>query len=1403
MERARRQQVAALAEIERELAAELDLDRLLRLLVDRATELFGSIGAIYMVEADERLVARAHTAHGSVGKPLTFADGVVGATARLRRGLIVNDYEHSPYALPRYVEAGLRFTMTQPVIIGDRLLGVITMNRMAPGAAPFLPEEHEVLESFAAQAAIAIENARLYAEARAYSQRLRALEEVNRLVSSSLNTEQVLRNLARAIAQFFDAPYVSVWAYDPAAQRLHRALTHGDDDFAAALPDEFAVGEGAVGWTALHREPVLWTDLRTDSRFTDGAPMVARGLPWLTAYPIAIGDRVLGAFAVSRAESWPVTPETASLMGSLAAQAAVALENARLYSETSRRLTETRALLEVAEILNSTLDPRQLLKRVAVKVAQVCRVDRCSLERWDGERVVPLMAQFADGRREPELWKRFMAIPPDSPRTVPARARAIETRRPVVIQDAASTELLPRAWVQTFAIKAYMAVPLVRQDQVIGVMNLDYCDRAQRFEDWQADLALAIANQIALALTNARLFQEAQERLRETTILLRVGSALSAPDAGGDLMRRVAREVASCFAADMVGAYLLDPGRTMLVPVAGYHVPKDLLPVLKSRPIVLERFPHLLAAWRSGRASWSSDVLNDERFDAEWKRDLPPHSVLFVPTLAHGEPVGSVFLVWWRTGRAFDPAEVRIVEGVAAQIGLAMENAELARQTAAKLAETEMLLSASRALSTTLDLQALVRHFLRAVARSVDADCVGSWLLAEDGEWLEPLAGYRVPPERLERARTLRLSLLKHAFYAEAAAKKEPVATDDVVHDPRLPRHVLDVMPHRSQCFVPIIAKDRLIGGFAVVWWDRARQLSASELALMEALANQAGVALENARLFEENRRRVDELSVLYDMSRAVTGQLDRAAVLEAIRAHVARVLDVRNLIVALRDPDTAEVEIALRVIDGTLDTTAPLRYPPEGVGLISAVLDTGQPLRTDDYAAECARRGLTPVPLSAEMGHWLGVPMTAADRIRGLIVLRSRSRSFSEADERLLGNLAHLAGLALASARLYEDRTRAYGELAAAQDQLVRTEKLRALGEMASGVAHDFNNLLASVLGRAQLLLRRVSDPQQRQWLQVIETAALDGAQTVRRLQEFTRIRRDQPLVPVDVNGVVRDALDITQSRWREEALSRGISIEVRTEYGTVPPVLGAAAELREAMTNLILNAIDAMPEGGTLTLATQADDRHVVVTVADTGVGMAADVRDKIFDPFFTTKGPRGTGLGLSMTYGIVSRHGGAITVESEPGRGSTFRLALPPAPDRVIPAVRPAPRVAPAEHSLHCLVVDDEAAVREMLGDILESAGHTAVLVGGGAEAIERFTAERFDIVFTDLAMPRVNGWQVARAIKKAMPTVPVFLVTGFGVELSPAEQRAHGVDAILVKPLEIQHILDAVAEAAPRR
>jgi GAF domain-containing protein/CheY-like chemotaxis protein len=1398
----RRAQIEILAEVEREFAAELNLDRLLGLVIDRASRLFAADSVIHLV-SDEAgtLLPCAWSDSARFDRQVVLGHGVTGSCAAERRGLLLNDYPASPYALPDYVALGFTRFMAHPLALGTRFLGVVTLSRIGPEAPVFAQDDLTVLESLATQAAIAIENARLHELLEARAKGLHTLATVNRIVSSSLDTAEVLRTIARAAAELMASSFVAVWIADESSRTL-RVAAFSDERIGADFPIVTqAFGEGAAGWIAAHRRTLNVADVRQDPRFLAREWGERHGILSFIGVPILLQDSVLGVLTMNGAAPFQFTPDEESLLESFAAQAAVALRHARLYGDTTRRLDETRALLEVVEILNSTLDPRQLLKRVTIKIAQVCQVERCTIERWERQRLVPVSSQFADGHAEPAMWEGFVRRGPYVPADVPARAQAVETRRPVVVDDATNqAEQMPREWVEHFRQKSCLLVPLIHQGQIIGLLTLDYVEHVTPFQPAQVALATAIAGQLALALETSRLYVEAQERLRETTTLLAAGQVLSQATELNEMMRRLCREVGRAFGADTVGAYVVDEHGETLQPIAGYHVPERLREWALSHPITIARVPRLRDDWQAGRAMWSSDPQQDERFDREWMAQVPPHSVLLAPTRVRGKSVGALMLVWWNPGRQFPPAEVRLLEGVAGQVGLALENAELARQREVRLKETLTLLEVSRALSSTLDLDTLLRHFMRQIVSAIGADVVGVWMLDEDGEHLVPAAGYHVPPQWMPQLRSLRISVMKHPFYAEAARERRAVFAAEAASDPRIPRVLLEGAPHRSQLFVPILAKERLIAGFIAAWLERPRDFSAGELALMEAIANQAGVGLENARLFEQNRRQVEELSVLHELARAVTGQLDRQALLEAMRLQLPRVFPVDEVAVLLVDDKTEQVETVLRVEGGRVEPD-PGPRDAETLGLAAVVLETGQPLRTNDYEAECSRRALPSAGRNSPR-HWIGVPLLTGQSVLGILTLGRREHPFTEVEMRLASSIADLAALALGSARLYSERTRAYGELTAAQDHLVRTEKLRALGEMASGIAHDFNNLLAAILGRTQLLLRRVDDARLRQWLQVIERSAMDGAQTVRRLQEFARVRRDQPLVPVDLNEVVREAVEMTQSRWYEDCLRRGVVIDVRTHLGTIALVAGDPAELREVMTNLILNAVDAMPNGGLLIFTSRLVDGQVEVTVSDNGVGIPEAIRNSIFDPFFTTKGPQGTGLGLSMTYGILSRHQAQIRVESEEGKGSTFRLRFPALATQ--PTTSATGKEATAgSHGLRCLIVDDEETVGAVIGDVLETLGHHATVLTDGAAAIELLREERFDVVFTDLAMPGVSGWQVARAVKDKTPEVPVFVVTGFGVELSPEERRAHGVDAVFAKPLNIDDLVNAMADVLRMR
>jgi PAS domain S-box-containing protein len=363
--------------------------------------------------------------------------------------------------------------------------------------------------------------------------------------------------------------------------------------------------------------------------------------------------------------------------------------------------------------------------------------------------------------------------------------------------------------------------------------------------------------------------------------------------------------------------------------------------------------------------------------------------------------------------------------------------------------------------------------------------------------------------------------------------------------------------------------------------------------------------------------------------------------------------------------------------------------------------------------------------------------------------------------------------------------------------DKLTETEKLRALGELSGGVAHDFNNLLGAVLGRVQLLRRRGFARDVDFELSVIEKAALDGRETVRRIQEFSRTRRDKRFEPVDLVEVLRDALEITKTRWRNDAMSRNVSIETSLDAESVPPILGNASELREVVTNLILNAVDAMPHGGRIRLSCRRHGERVVARCEDTGIGMTEQIRQQLFDPFFTTKGTRGVGLGLSVVYGIVTRHEGKIDVVTAPGKGTTFVLDFPSTREIPKPAGGDGASMPVLLRHGKILVIDDEEEIAEVVKDVLVSAGHDVDVALSGTDGVRRASLDVYDLVFTDLGMPDMSGWEVAASIGRAKPGLPVALVTGWGSSLDEEDARRKGVVAIVHKPFEIDELVRTAA------
>ncbi|HYR75613.1 MAG TPA: ATP-binding protein [Pyrinomonadaceae bacterium] len=361
------------------------------------------------------------------------------------------------------------------------------------------------------------------------------------------------------------------------------------------------------------------------------------------------------------------------------------------------------------------------------------------------------------------------------------------------------------------------------------------------------------------------------------------------------------------------------------------------------------------------------------------------------------------------------------------------------------------------------------------------------------------------------------------------------------------------------------------------------------------------------------------------------------------------------------------------------------------------------------------------------------------------------------------------------------------------AQERAARSDKLRALGELAAGVAHNLNNSLTVIQGRAQLLLMRNSAEEgNKKSLEVITQAVSDCSQTLRRLLDFSRRDATRNSATVDLSELITSSIEIARPKWQSDAASRSGTIEVRIEAANSVNVLGDSSELREVVLNLIFNAVDAMPNGGTIVAGTRIEGQTGRFWVADTGSGIAQAVMARIFEPFYSTKGERGTGLGLSASHGIIENHGGDIDVTSELGKGTRFEIILP-LHEVASPSVVADAKPISGARTARVLVVEDEENIRTLLNDAFCAEGHDVVEASTGAEALERLDKGKFDLMICDLGLPELSGLHVARWVKEFRPDLPVIIATGYAEMIAEEDYGKARIDAVIRKPYAIADVL----------
>jgi PAS domain S-box-containing protein len=625
---------------------------------------------------------------------------------------------------------------------------------------------------------------------------------------------------------------------------------------------------------------------------------------------------------------------------------------------------------------------------------------------------------------------------------------------------------------------------------------------------------------------------------------------------------------------------------------------------------------------------------------------------------------------------------------------------------------------------------------------------------------------------------------------------------------------------------------------------EEMRRLSAKTRQLEEAARREAA----------EQSLRVTQLSLLRQIARTIVGQLAVDDVIAAVTAQLRTALGYDSVTITERQagggPSDALVACVIRDAEGTLgylvvdNRRSGRAVDPRERELLEMLSEyLAVALRNSRLYGEIADTKRSLEQLIASAGEGI-ISVDAEDRINGWNPAAERifSLAASQATGRPITDLLPAAPYVAAKERLARGssmeafETNAAGErpeplalavtlsglrnrqggldglMAIVRDitaqreveaQLHQSEKLTALGQLAGGIAHDFNNLLQAILGYAQLMKQNPGNVELvERSLSVVEAAAMDGSETVRRIQTFARLRPEERFMPLNVNQVVEDALAITRPRWEEKIAHDRRPLTQKVDLRATRVIHGRPAALAEVMTNLILNAMDAMPDGGTLSIATRDTRDGVLITVTDTGIGMPESVRRRIFEPFFSTKGEAGSGLGLSMAYSIVRRHGGEIRVESEPGRGTTFSLTLPESQQTA--DVEPPPARNGAHRAARVLLVDDDPQVLSALVALLETTGHTVSAAVSGSAALGVYEPGRYDVVLANVGMAGMNGWEFAERLRAIDRDVPMLFITGWGLrDEDQTRLRALRIQRCLFKPVRPDELDAAIQAALPSR
>jgi PAS domain S-box-containing protein len=1153
------------------------------------------------------------------------------------------------------------------------------------------------------------------------AERLTTLSRLTRLMTSATDSAAAFHGIAEAATLLLKAKMAYVWV-DHGAETLREGGSFwAGPELAGRIVRTVPLprDQSIAGAVLTSRRPEFLEDVQQDPRWRHRALAETGDLHACIALPLIHHDRAVGALIVGFGRRGDFTPEEKNLAGLLADQAAIAIENARLYEDADRRQREAELLADVVRSVNASLDLATVLQRIAEGAREVCRSDMAYIALRDPGSDTVVFRQWP-GARYDDYRSLRIASGQGAGGLVLATGRPFRTDR--YLEDTrVGPEFLTVARIED--LHAYMAVPIKIEDRVEGFLSVANRDD-RRLTDRDEEILLGLADHAAAAIHNARLFTDNAARRREAEALTELGGAIASSLDLEKILSLVVDRACALLGTQRSAVALVKADRpnTAVLFVASRGMSRAFQAMRPLHP----RDGTTPTAIAERRPVWSADLLNDPAFDltpstraaveAEGYR-----AVLSVPLLVGDRVLGA--LVTYRDDVGpFSDRQVELMQAFAHQAALALENSRLYEESERRRRESEVFAEVAQAITSSLDIDTVLRRITDSAKELVGSDL--AMIGFREGEAEAVTVRHRVG-SRYTSDRTFTIEPGK-GFGGQALLSGRPFRTDDYMSDPDFGKDYVGAIVKDesvSAMVVPIKSEERVVGLLYVANRSR-RPFSDRDEATLLRLADEAAVAIRNAQLFASERESERRYRTLVESS------------IQGI--HIQR-----DWVTLFVNPAFARM----------------LGYD-----------------RTADLVGLDARRWMAPQELSRlesdRVARLRGEPVSTQYELQAI----RRDGSLIWVDIQTAEILWEGEPAVQSTVLDITERKRAEQALRQSEAQLRQVQKMEAVGQLAGGVAHDFNNLLTVITGRTELLLLRLAtdDPHRRD-VELVRKTADRAASLTQQLLAFSRKQMLQPRV-LDLNGVVAGMAQMLKPLIGE-------TIDLVT---SLDPILGRVkadpAQIEQIVMNLAVNARDAMPQGGRLTIETsnvELDSAfvethpgagvgpHAMLSVRDTGTGMSPEVQAHLFEPFFTTKGVgKGTGLGLATVYGIVKQHGGYIRIESTAGAGTTVRIYLariPVVPDVAAPAAD-APAVV---GSGTVLVVEDESELRDLATEVLGLAGYSVLSAGSPNEALEiaRGHAGPIHLLLTDVVMPEMSGRDLADRLVQSRPGLKILYMSGY--------------------------------------